>query len=251
MAKRRPLIAIPSRFSASASALRYRAEVAAHKLVDGVYAAGGEPVLIHPHAPGGEASEREVSERIAFADGVLLPGGGDLSARWYGLGEHESLYDVDEEQDAFDLALARVCLTEGVPLLAICRGLQVVTVARDGTLVQHMGELPDAVRADHMNHLHTVSVDADSLLAQVVPATMSVSCYHHQCVARPGEGMEVVATAEDGTPEAFTIPSAPGWFLGLQWHPEDTADQDPAQAALFAAHVAAAGSAPAGRSVRG
>lgn len=248
---RRPLIAIPSRFSARASALRFRAEVAARKLVEGVYAAGGEPVLIHPHAPNGEASEQEVRERIGFTDGVLLPGGGDLSARWYGLGEHESLYDVDEEQDAFDLALARVCLADGVPLLAICRGLQVVTVARHGTLVQHMSELPDAARADHMNHVHTVSVNPDSPLAQIVPAAIAVSCYHHQCVASPGAGMEAVATAEDGTPEAFAIPSAPGWFLGVQWHPEDTANEDPVQAALFAAHVAAAESASAGRSVRG
>ncbi|MFN8079815.1 MAG: gamma-glutamyl-gamma-aminobutyrate hydrolase family protein [Kineosporiaceae bacterium] len=240
-ARRRPLIAIPARFSASASALRYAAEVSARKLIEAVYAAGGEPVVIHPHAPGGVVSDAEVRSRIAFADGVLLPGGGDLAARWSGQGEHEELYDVDVEQDAFDLALARVCLADGVPLLAICRGLQVVTVARGGSLVQHMGDLPDAVRADHRHHVHQVSVEPDSVLAEVVPSQkIAVSCYHHQCVDVPGEGMVVIARAEDGTPEAYALPAASGWFLGVQWHPEDTARENPDQAVIFAAHVRAA-----------
>jgi putative glutamine amidotransferase len=238
-AGRRPLIAIPSRFSQSASALRYRAEVAARALVESVFAAGGEPVLVHPHAPDGAVSEAEVRDRIAFADGVLLPGGGDLSARWYGAGEHEALYDVDEEQDAFDLALARVTVADGVPLLAICRGLQAVTVALGGTLVQDMTDLGGGP-ADHRHRRHTVSIDAGSLLAQVLPPHVEVSCYHHQCVARPGEGLVVAATAEDGTPEAFAAPDAKGWFLGVQWHPEDTAAEDPVQASVFAALVAAA-----------
>jgi putative glutamine amidotransferase len=183
---------------------------------------------------------------MAFADGVLLPGGGDLAARWYGQGEHEALYDVDEEQDAFDLAVARVCLRDGVPLLAVCRGLQVVAVALGGSLVQDMTELAGSVdsarpaAADHRHRVHTVTVFAGSVLAQVVPPSLEVSCYHHQCVGRPGEGLVGAARAEDGTPEAFTIPAAPGWFLGVQWHPEDTAASDPVQAAVFAAHVRAA-----------
>ena len=238
---RRPVIAIPARFSQSAAALRYRAEVGAEALITAVFAAGGEPVLIHPHAPGGRVDHGAVRERIARADGVLLPGGGDLSARWYGAGEHDRLYDVDEEQDAFDLALARVCLNDGIPLLAICRGLQVVTVALGGTLVQHLGDLPDAARADHRHHVHTVDVEADSVLAEVVPnQRIEISCYHHQCVDAPGEGMVVIARAEDGIPEAYALPAASGWFLGVQWHPEDTARENPDQAAIFAAHVRAA-----------
>lgn len=243
---RRPLIAVPARFSASASALRHRAEVAARALVESVYAAGGEPLLVHPHAPDGVVAEAEVRERLAFADGVLLPGGGDLAGRWSGQGEHETLYDVDEEQDAFDLAVARVCLQDGVPLLAVCRGLQVVAVALGGRLVQDMTELaasadsPGPAAADHRHRVHTVTVDPGSSLAQVVPPSLEVSCYHHQCVGRPGEGMVVAARAEDGTPEAFTIPTARGWFLGVQWHPEDTAATDPVQAAVFAAFVRAA-----------
>jgi putative glutamine amidotransferase len=103
----RPLIAIPARFSSSAAALRFEAEVAARKLVEAVYAAGGEPLLVHPSAPGGAVSDAEVARRLAFADGVLLPGGGDLNPVYYGGVQHESLYDMDLEQDAFDLAVAR------------------------------------------------------------------------------------------------------------------------------------------------
>jgi putative glutamine amidotransferase len=134
----RPLIAIPARFSASAAALRYEAEVSARKLIEAVYAAGGEPLSVHPSAPGGTITEAQAGERLGFADGVLLPGGGDLSPVHYGGAAHESLYDMDAEQDAFDLAAARWCLNSGRPLLAICRGLQVVNVAMGGTLVQDM-----------------------------------------------------------------------------------------------------------------
>ena len=144
----RPLIAIPARFSSSAAALRYEAEVAARKLIEAVYAAGGEPLLVHPSAPGGTVSNTEVARRLAFADGLLLPGGGDLHPAYYGGAQHESLYDMDREQDAFDLAVARWGLRAGRPLLAICRGMQVVNVAMGGTLVQDMPRHHRHVRSE-------------------------------------------------------------------------------------------------------
>jgi len=125
----RPLIAIPARFSASAAALRYEAEVSARKLIEAVYAAGGKLLSVHPSAPGGAIAEAQAGKRLGFADGVLLPGGGDLSPVHYGGAAHESLYDMDTEQDAFDLAVARWCLNSGRRLPAICRGLQIVNVA--------------------------------------------------------------------------------------------------------------------------
>lgn len=206
---RRPLIAIPARFSASASALRYRAEVAASALLEAVFAAGGEPVVIHP-AP---ASDDEVRSRLAFADGVLLPGGGDLSAHWYGGRPHISLYDVDEVQDAFDLAVARVTLAAGVPLLSICRGTQVVNVARGGDLIQDM---PVA----HRNLLHEVN-------------GRTVSCYHHQALGTLGTDLEVTARAADGTIEAVGLAGYSGWYRGVQWHPEDTSATDRGQFQVF------------------
>ncbi len=239
MADRRPIIAIPARFSRTASALRYEAEVTARTLVEAVFAAGGEPVTVHPDAPGGRVEDDEVRRRVAFADGVLLPGGGDLAGRWSGQGEHPALYDVDEGQDAFDLALARVAMADRMPLLAICRGTQVVNVSLGGSLVQHMDDL-DGGPAHHRDRVHTVSVSAGSTLRGIVPERLRVSCYHHQCIRRLGEGLAVTAVAEDGTIEAVALPAHAGWFLGVQWHPEDAAASDPHHAAIFAAHVAAA-----------
>lgn len=231
---RRPLIAIPARFSASASALRYRADVTARALADAVYAAGGEPLVVHPVAPGAEVDDAEVAARLWYADGVLLPGGGDLAARWAGQEAHETEYDVDEEQDAFDLAVARHALGAGLPLLAICRGNQVVNVALGGDLIQDLGE------RTHRHVVHEIAVEADSVLAGIVGTTPSISCFHHQGIARPGRGLRAVAESADGVIEAVELAGAQGWYLGVQWHPEDTAATDPAQAGLFRALVEAA-----------
>ncbi len=228
-------MALPARFSASASALRYRAEVSARALVEAVFRAGGEPAVLHPHAPGGIADDAEVADRLAPFDAVLLPGGGDLAPHWYDGTAHPSLYDVDTEQDAFDLAVARWAWTSGRPLLAVCRGLQVVNVARGGTL---LADMPT-------HHRHVVSdlqLDPASGVAAAVGADhVVISCYHHQALDRLGEGLHASARSQDGVVEAVerTDPGA-GWFLGVQWHPEDTAADDPAQQALLDAFVSAA-----------
>jgi putative glutamine amidotransferase len=239
--RRRPLIVIPARFSASASALRYRAEVAAAKLVQAVYDAGGEPLVVHPEVPQGLADDgldALVRDRIWLADGVLLPGGGDLAARWAGQRVHVSQYDVDETQDAFDLALARVALRDAIPLLAICRGTQVVNVARGGDLVQ---DLAETLGADHRHLVHEIEIMADSPLRAVVPGDrMTISCYHHQGLGRLGTSLRAAAYAGDGTIEAVTLDDHAGWYLGVQWHPEDTAATDAQQARLFRTFIAAA-----------
>ena len=232
----RPLIALPSRFAASTSALRYAAEVSARELVAAVYASGGEPLQVHPD---GSLSDEEVADRLAWADGILLPGGGDLSGRWSGQGHHPSLYDVDEEQDAFDLAVARVALARGIPLLAVCRGLQVVNVARGGTLVQDMDEHDSAI-GHHRHRVHHVTVDQGSALGGVVGDSVEVSCYHHQALDRLGDDLVVTARSEEGVVEGVELPGAPGWFLGVQWHPEDTWRSVPEQRAVFEALVSAA-----------
>ncbi len=227
----RPLIAVPARFSATASALRYAAEVTARALVEAVWRAGGEPVTIHPAAG-------DVAARLVRFDGVLLPGGGDLAPHRYGATDtHASVYDVDDVQDAFDLEVARAALSSGIPMLAICRGLQVVDVALGGTLEQDMGG-PDRA---HRHIVHPVAIRRGTLLEQATGAQkMEASCYHHQRVDRLGAGLEITARAADGTPEGLELPGAAGWFTAVQWHPEDTAHQDPAQQGLFDALVRAA-----------
>jgi len=224
---RTPIVVIPGRFSASASALRYRAIVTARALSEAVLRAGGEPITVHPWAPDGIVTVDEVADRLRFADAVLLPGGGDLSPERYGQQvEHDAVYDVDHEQDGFDLAVAEWALGAGVPLLAVCRGTQVVNVLRGGTLRQHMDD-------PHRHVVHDVAVDEGSRLAAAVGAQVTASCYHHQAIERLGDGLHVVARAEDGTPEAIELDGHDGWFVGVQWHPEDTAETDPVQLAVL------------------
>lgn len=234
----RPLIAIPARFSATTSALRYAAEVSARALIEAVWRAGGEPATLHPHAPGGTADPAEAAARLARFDGLLLPGGGDLAPHRYGVGHtHEAVYDVDDEQDAFDLELARQALAGGLPTLAVCRGLQVVNTVLGGTLHQDMG----GPEREHRHVRHPVSFTPGSALARITGADKAeASCYHHQHVDRLGEGLTVTARAADGTVEAVELSHGRSWFVAVQWHPEDTAPEDPVQQCLFDALVRAA-----------
>jgi putative glutamine amidotransferase len=230
----RPLIAIPARFSVTTSALRFAAEVTARALAEAVWRAGGEPVSVHPADPAGH----DVAARLARFDGLLLPGGGDIAPHRYGSAEtHDSVYDVDDLQDAFDLEAARRALESGLPLLAICRGLQVVNTVLGGTLHQDMG----GPGQDHRHLRHPVRLAPGSALAEITRADkVEASCYHHQHIDRLGEGLTVTARAADGTIEGVELTGGTGWFAAVQWHPEDTAHEDPAQQRLFDALVEAA-----------
>lgn len=225
---RRPLVVVPARLSASASALRYGAVVTARALAEAVYAAGGEPLTVLP-------AEAEPAARFGYADAVLLPGGGDLAPSAYGQAvDSDEVYDVDALQDAADLALARWAVGSGRPLLAICRGLQTLNVVLGGTLEQHMDE-------PHRHATRRLSVDPASRLAGWLGGSdVEISCYHHQRVATLAPALRAVARAEDATIEAAEFRDRAGFGVAVQWHPEDNAATDPANRALFAAFVAAA-----------
>jgi putative glutamine amidotransferase len=233
----RPLIIIPARFSDTASALRYRAEVAAAKLLEAVWEAGGEPLVVHPTALGKSPTDA-LAQRFWMADAILLPGGGDVSPSWYGQKPHPTLYGVNENQDAFDIALARWAIQDKMPLLAICRGNQLVNVALGGTLVQDMTE---EIGRDHRGFVHDIELDAESPLRDVVADDrITISCSHHQCIDALGNRLVAAAHAADGTIEAVTLEDHDGWYLGVQWHLEDFADTDPIQHGIFQEFVAAA-----------
>ena len=223
----RPRIALVGRFAEHTSATRYSAIVSARALVESMWLAGGEP-LTFLAAPGPDGVDW--ASRLTGIDGVLLCGGADIDPARYGQTDvHPEVYDVDALQDEADLSLATYCLDTGIPTLAVCRGLHVVNVARGGSLVQHMDE-------DHRHVVHDVVIESGP--AGIEPGPITASCYHHQCVDRLGSGLTVVGRAEDGTVEAMAIDSA-GWAFGVQWHPEDTAREDPRQLAVFEALVAA------------
>lgn len=197
--------------------------------VSAVRRAGGQAAILPP--------EGEPAGLVERLDGLVLSGGGDIDPSRYGQSRHPELYGVDAERDAFELGLAGEALPRGVPLLAICRGLQVVNVALGGDLIQH---LPD-VGSNRVRHRagvgrsvsHTVRVAPGSRLGSVLGAqVVEVSSSHHQAPQRLGRGLKPVAWADDETVEALELDGHPE-VLAVQWHPEETAGQDQVQQRLF------------------
>ncbi len=227
----RPRIAILGRFADGTTATRSRAIVSARALVESIWNAGGEPITLLPTA------DTDWSTRLRGFSAVLMPGGGDLNPELYGQKpESEELYGIDDLQDSADLSLTKWAIENNVPLLAICRGFQLVNVAFGGTLVQHM-------QNDHRHVVHQLHLDADAERLGVGVTPLESSCYHHQAIDRLGEGLRVIARAELGHVEAVAIDNG-AWAYAVQWHPEDNAGENEQQAALFARFVDEARKAP-------
>lgn len=199
--------------------------------VDMVVAAGGVPVLL----PSVAAAVRAVDA----VDGLVVTGGPDLDPARYGADRHPHTGPARDDRDLAELAKLRRALARGIPVLGVCRGMQVLNVALGGTLVQH---LPETV--GHDRHRPTpgvfgttlVDLDADGRAGAAVGPRVQVHCHHHQAVDRLGDGLVVTGRATDGTVEALELAGAP-FVVGVQWHPE----QDAADCRLFAALVRAAG----------
>ncbi|GAA2147973.1 putative glutamine amidotransferase [Humibacillus xanthopallidus] len=222
----RPLIAVVGRRADSVPILRFSATLAAEAICEAVYAAGGEPVILHGSASGPDAG---LTARLARFDGLLVPGGADLGPGRYGQEAHPKTAAVVDFQDDLDIAVTRSYLASGIPTLAICRGLQVLNVVCGGTLEQHLTE----TTVPHGNAVHLVDVVAGSRLAKIVDAdSIDVSSYHHQAIAQLGRGLTVTAVAGDGVVEAVEHESAD--VIAVQWHPEDRHLTSHSDAALFA-----------------
>jgi putative glutamine amidotransferase len=224
----RPRIAILGRFADGTTVTRSRGLVTARALAEAVWLAGGDPLTYLP------VEQSDWDERMAGIDGILMPGGGDLDPSHYSTEvTSEEIYGVDAVQDAVDFSLVRWAIANAVPLLAVCRGCQLVNVALGGTLIQHMED-------DHRHKIHPVKVSAGAELGLTQDIVES-SCYHHQAIDVLGEGLEVIATSAEGVIEAIKIPSA-SWAFGVQWHPEDTFAENDQQLAVFKKFVAEAAS---------
>ena len=195
--------------------------------------AGGRTVLI------AGADGTDPAEILEPFDALLLAGGGDVDPARYGQERHETIYGVDAERDDLEAGLLHAALREHVPALCICRGMQVANVALGGTLLQHLpdaGKLGDHGRPPHGPILHDVRVDDGSRLRAIVGAeTVRAASHHHQGIDRVGDGLAVSARSDDGLPEA--LEARAGWLVCVQWHPEETAGEDPLQQALFDALV--------------
>jgi len=172
---------------------------------------------------------------VPMLDGLLFIGGGDVDPTWYGRQPSPNLGKVDSEQDAWEMALVRAGLVAGLPMLGICRGLQVMNVALGGTLVQHLPDmttLAHCVKDQCSSPVHRVRVDGRSRLRTVLGVeSLGVNSLHHQAVEQLGEGLAAVAWGEDAIVEAVEG-SGPNRMIGVQWHPELLVDDAP-HAALF------------------
>ncbi|MEU3087217.1 gamma-glutamyl-gamma-aminobutyrate hydrolase family protein [Streptomyces massasporeus] len=175
-----------------------------------VQRAGGLAAMLPPD------DTRCAAEAVARLDGLVIAGGPDVEPVRYGAEREPRTGPPAPERDAWELALIEAALAARVPLLGICRGMQLLNVALGGTLVQHIDGHAEAVGVFGG---HAVKPVPGSLYAGVVPEETFVPTYHHQAVDRLGEGLVPSAYAADGTVEAVELPSA-DWVLGVQWHPE-------------------------------
>lgn len=202
--------------------------------------AGCRPLLVPPCADDGQGGAAGAAEVVAALDALVLVGGNDLHPGAYGASPHPTVTGVDPVRDRAEMALLQAALDADLPVLAVCRGLQVLNVTLGGTLVQH---LPDT--AGHHGHQPALGefadVDVRTLPGSAVAAIMgpgaTVRCSHHQAVDRLGAGLVVAAWSLEQDPRVIEAIELPGhrFVVGVQWHPEEAADRR-----LFDALVAAA-----------
>jgi putative glutamine amidotransferase len=231
---RRPLIGISS-YSRSGDRRSFSLP---GDYVDVVRDAGGIPVIL-------PCAEDCVPETIEMLGGLILSGGGDVDPLHYGATPHEANYGICTERDGFELALARAAVARSeLPILCICRGMQVMNVALGGDLVQH---IPDHF-GDGVPHRmpertpveHPVRIESGSRVASILGTTeLAVRSWHHQAVGRLGAGLRAVAWSPDGVVEALESDTHP-FTVGVQWHPESCARGNPCEMGLFDALVRAA-----------
>ncbi|MDN5361912.1 MAG: putative glutamine amidotransferase [Moorella sp. (in: firmicutes)] len=204
-----------------------------------ILAAGGLPVLLPVVTP------EAVPGYLGLIEGLVLTGGGDIQPSFFGAGTTAILHKVLPQRDAFELALTRAALAAGKPILAICRGIQVLNVAAGGDLYQDIpAEIPGALNHDQEQPRHQPSHRLATIpgtrLAGLLGPEAQVNSLHHQAVRRLGEGLRIAATAPDGVIEGLEG-QGPNVVLGVQWHPEDLYPGDGRQKALFEYFVEAIG----------
>ena len=192
---------------------------------DAVTRAGGIPVMLPPIPD----LVPRLSGLLSRVDGIVLHGGGDIEPERYGQSrDAASLYGMNAAHDEVELALVRDAISRDVPMLAICRGLQIVNVALGGTLHQDLGT------PEHTRRFHPVNLVDGSRTADAMGSVLAAAChsYHHQAIDSVGDGLVVTARADDGTIEGVERPAS-RWLVAVQWHPEDSAGDDPQQQSLF------------------
>lgn len=217
-----PKIAVTGMWSNRVRGMRYDGNAVSAAVLKSVVRAGGEPLIYFAEGPAPAA------ERLEGMHALLIPGGLDINPKLYGQEPDESVTLTDSpQQDQFEIEMIEAAIEKDLPILLICRGFQLFNVLRGGTMIQDLPK--DSI---HRDDVHPVSLDPESKLAKVMGETeFEVSSYHHQALDKIGTGLRTIATGPSEIPEALEDESAN--VIAVQWHPEDTADKDPKQAAIF------------------
>jgi putative glutamine amidotransferase len=223
MATRKPIIGItPSPMDDKQSHGSFTRYAAATTYTEAVEAAGGVPLVIPPQVG-------NIEEILSVVDGLLLSGGGDIDPERYGDTEvHDRTYGIHELRDELELALVREAVERDIPLLCICRGIQILNVALGGTLIQ---DVPDqySTQVEHAQQnagitkedpSHIVNATPGSLLERTYgSSTIEVNSFHHQAIKDLAPDLEINGVAADEIVESVHRPGN-AWILGVQWHPE-------------------------------
>jgi putative glutamine amidotransferase len=194
------------------------------------------PTLIDP---------RRAADALDAVGGLVLSGGEDVDPALYGAPPHPALGTVDPRRDAVEIELIRAAQARRLPVLAICRGIQILNVAMGGTLYQDLAsERPGPIDHADMQSRHPVQVDADTLLSRTLGSREIIAnSRHHQALKTVAPGLRVVARAPDGVIEGVELAQPTGqWLLGVQWHPENLVE-----AGLFSGFAGAVEAGRAGR----
>jgi putative glutamine amidotransferase len=211
--------------------VRGEAYAAGQRYFHGIAQGGATPVMLPPLT----MLAGDLKEILSRFDAVVLHGGGDVDPQCYGQEpQTDKLYGIVAEHDEVEIAVARAAVEADLPMLAICRGMQVLNVALGGTLHQDIGG------GNHSYAHHSVELTPGSRLATAIgPRVVAGHCVHHQTIDRVADGLEVVGHSADGLIHAAEVIGST-WAVATQWHPEDTSETDNQQQALFNALIAQA-----------
>jgi gamma-glutamyl-gamma-aminobutyrate hydrolase PuuD len=208
--------------------------------VESLHRAGAQEAILAPR----HIEQDQAPALLERFDGLMLMGGGDIDPRHYGQVPHPESYGINPQADLFEMALLREAMRREMPVLAICRGIQVLNVMLGGTLDQHITGREGLVghgRPGVAPEMHQVRLEAGTWTAKAMGVeSAEVSSSHHQALDRLAEGLVVTGRSPDGIVEAVEHPGS-RWVVGVQWHPERTPD-DPAHHGLFDALVEQAAS---------
>lgn len=240
--KKLPVIAIPCRQDTSCISREINSQYSTY--IQSIIDAGGAPFLVPV-----EISKPQLQTLYQLVDGVLLTGGGDIDPTRYNQPIQDISTGIQIGRDRVEFMLANWAIADKKPLLGICRGFQVLTVAAGGELYQDIETMiPSAGRHDYLpikggfsrDYLsHGVTLDANSRLAKIVQSEkLRVNSLHHQALKNIPAPYQVTGHADDGLPEVIDLPSHP-FFVGVQWHPEELVGNDESSRRIFAAFVEA------------